>query len=249
MAEDPDIGLTVALAEYEHLREARKDNNDQSIARFNFFLVVASAATAVAGGLLTSGGAGPAKTSAVTGIGALVLLLGLTIFVRQVEFTNRARFYAVAIESVRTYLARRAPEVAPYLIMPTLDDRGAYQGRPPGGRWLRDAIGLSGTIGLVNSALLGLGGGVVVARHSGAVAWLAVSCGVLVLAIAATGHVWYIRHRSGTAFARIRANVDGRHPPVSSEPARGPAPGPRAGTDRATGPADVQDSPHVRWTP
>jgi hypothetical protein len=126
MADDPDTALTVALAEYEHLREARQANNDQSIARFNFFLVVASAATAVAGGLITGGGSGVANTSAVIGIGALVLLLGLTVFVRQVEFTNRAHLYGVAIDSVRTYLTRRAPDVAPYLIMPTLDDHIGY---------------------------------------------------------------------------------------------------------------------------
>ena len=248
MADDPDTALTVALAEYEHLREARRANNDQATARFNFFLVVASAAIAVAGGLITSGGAGPANTSAVTGIGALVLLLGLTIFIRQVEFTNRARLYAVAIDSVRTYLARRAPDVAPYLIMPTLDDRGAYQGRPPGGPWLRDAIGLSGTIGLVNSALLALGAGVAL-RHAGAVAWIAGSCGVLVLAASAIGQVWYVRRRSGTAFARIQAHVDGRHSTVEVDLPHGPVPGPRSDTDVAAGPADPPDPARVRWTP
>jgi hypothetical protein len=222
VADDPDIALTVALAEYEHLREARRANNDQSTARFNFFLVVASAATAVAGGLITGGGSGAANASAVAGIGALVLLLGLTVFVRQVEFTNRARLYAVAIDTVRTYLTRRAPEVAPYLIMPTLDNDGAYQGRPPGGRWLHDAIGMAGTVGLVNSALLAVGTELAV-RRSGTPTWLAVACGVAVLAAMTSTHIWYVNRRTGKAFARIWATVQERHPPGATATAR-PAP-------------------------
>lgn len=242
VSDDPDTALTVALAEYEHLRESRRANTDQATARFNFFLVVTSAATAVAGALITGGGAGPASVSAVAGIGALVLLLGLTIFVRQVEFTNRARLYAVAIDSIRTYLARRAPEVAPYIIMPTLDDDGVYQGRPPGGPWVRAAIGLSGTIGLVNSALLALGGGLAV-RHRGAPWWLAVTCAVLVLFGGASAHVWYVRRRSRTAHARIRANVEHRHLPDAVPVATDP-PAPREPGDRS-----ATESPRVRWTP
>ncbi|RKR86242.1 hypothetical protein BDK92_0466 [Micromonospora pisi] len=239
MAEDPDIALTVALAEYEHLREARRANNDQATARFNFFLVVASAATAVAGALIT-GGAGTATTSAVAGIGALVLLLGLTIFVRQVEFTNRARLYAVAIDSIRTYLVRRAPELGPYVVMPTLDDDGVYQGRPPGGPWLRDAVGLSGTIGLVNSALLALATGLGV-RHVGAAWWLAVTCGALVLGGGASTHVWYVRRRSRASHARIRATVERRHQPADDPPVTAPPSAPRGGA--------TSETPRVRWTP
>jgi hypothetical protein len=80
----------VVLAEYAHLRGARRANNDQSTARYNFFLVVASGATAVAGGLITGGGSGAANTSGVIGIGALVLLLGLTVFVRGWSSTSAA---------------------------------------------------------------------------------------------------------------------------------------------------------------
>ncbi|MEV4626747.1 hypothetical protein AB0J90_10730 [Micromonospora sp. NPDC049523] len=245
MAEDPDTALTVALAEYEHLREARRASNDQATARFNFFLVVTSAATAVAAALITSGGGGSTNTGAVVGIGSLVLLLGLTIFVRQVEFTNRARLYAVAIDSIRTYLARRAPEVAPYIVMPTLDDRGVYQGRPPGGPWLRDAVGLSGTIGLVNSALLALGCGLALRRAIVPV-WVAVTCAAVFLLVSAAAHVWYIRHRSRTAFTVIRTSVEGRHP-RSDGPVRGDVPAPRPGGDES--PEPVTDPPRVRWHP
>jgi hypothetical protein len=220
VSEQQDVALTVALAEYEHLRETRRSSNEQSTARFNFFLVVASGATAVAGGLITSAGPGAASTGAVAGIGGLVLLLGLTVFIRQVEFVSRSRLYGIAIDSVRTYLARRAPDVAPYLLLPTLDDPGAYQGQPPGGRWLRDTVGLAGTVGLVNSVLIGIGGGWV-AHGARAATWLAVSVAVLLLAASAAGHVWYVNRRTSRAARRVRATVHERHAATG-------APGPTA---------------------
>ncbi|GAB3158445.1 hypothetical protein GCM10027290_61700 [Micromonospora sonneratiae] len=210
MAEDPDVALTVALAEYEHLQNALRANTEQATARFNFFLVVASAATAVSGGLITGGGSGAANTSAVIGLGALVLLLGLTVFVRQVEFANRSRLYAVAIDTVRTYLVRRAPDVGPYLILRTLDDPGAFPGRPPGGRWTRDLTSLSGTVSLVNSALVGLGVGLAV-RHAGAVWWAAVGCGAAGVTVAMFTHLAYTSRRRASASARIWTSVDNRH--------------------------------------
>jgi len=212
VTDEPDVALTVALAEYEHLRDALRANTAQATARFNFFLVVASAATAVSGGLITGGGTGTANTSAVVGLGALVLLLGLTVFVRQVEFTNRANLYGAAVDSVRTYLVRRAPTVGPYLLLPTFDTPGVYQGRPPGGRWTRDAIGLAGTVSLVNSALVGLGAGVAI-RHAGAPKWLAVTGGIAVLLLGMLTHLWYVSHRRAAATARIWSSVDRRHQP------------------------------------
>ncbi|MGW0433439.1 hypothetical protein ACWDV4_13000 [Micromonospora sp. NPDC003197] len=214
MADEPDVALTVALAEYEHLREALRANTEQATARFNFFLVVASAATAVSGGLITSGGAGAANTSAVIGLGALVLLLGLTVFVRQVEFANRTRLYSVAIDTVRTYLVRRAPDVGPYLILRTLDDPGAFPGRPPGGRWTRDLTSLSGTVSLVNSALVGLGVGLAV-RQIGVAWWIVVAAGVAGMVGAMFIHLVYTSRRRATASARIWTSVDQR---VAAEP-------------------------------
>ncbi|MEV4757878.1 hypothetical protein AB0J86_22560 [Micromonospora sp. NPDC049559] len=231
MAEEPDVGLTVALAEYEHLREARRGNNDESSARFNFFLVLATAATAVAGGLITGGGSGAAAVAAVIGLGGLVLLLGLTVFVRLVEFRARNRLYAVAIDSVRTYLARRAPDVAPYMIMPTLDAPGVYQGRPPGGGWVYGTISLAGTVCLINSALIGVGTGVAV-RHAGAVTWVALTAGLLALAVAVSLQVGYLNLRSRAARRRIQADLDARPRPADPVPAPRSDPRPGEAVDR-----------------
>jgi hypothetical protein len=106
--------------------------------------------------------------------------------------------------------------------MPTLDDPGVYQGRPPGGRWLHGAISLAGTVGLVNSALIAVGAGMGL-RLAGTPMWVAVPSGVLVLAGAAIGHVGYVRRRTSVAAARIRAMVDQRHPSGGPVPAPRPA--------------------------
>ncbi|HEX5598474.1 MAG TPA: hypothetical protein VFX61_21020, partial [Micromonosporaceae bacterium] len=229
MADDPDVTLTVALAEYEHLREARRANTDSSAARFNFFLVVATGAAAVTGGLITSSGTGPANLVAAASIGGLVLLLGLTVFVRQVEFVNRAKLYGVAINSVRTYLSRRTPELAPYLLMPTLDTPGVYQARPPGSSWLRDSIGLAGTIGLINSTLLAAGTGFATGAL-GVPVWGVVLATVAVFTVSMIGHIAYVRHRTVTAYSRIQAAVEERYAAGDQEvgnEANSPAPPPQ----------------------
>jgi hypothetical protein len=69
VASEPDLALTAALAEYEHLREASKAVHDQSTARFTFFLAVASAATATAAGVLGTGRSTGLRPVVVAGLG------------------------------------------------------------------------------------------------------------------------------------------------------------------------------------
>ena len=199
MIDEPDPTLAVALAEYQHLREVRRAIHDQSTARFNFFLVVASAGTAVSAGIVGAGatadlGLNGARIGAVLAIGALVLLLGLSVFARQVEFNGRSRRYAVAETTVRTYLTRRCPDLAPYVLMPTLDDAGPFAAEPFRRHWFRDAVGLAGTAGLLNSALVAVGGGAGL-WAAAAPWWAAAAVGVSLLVATVTGHVWYVRRR------------------------------------------------------
>jgi hypothetical protein len=201
-ADELDTALTVALAEYEHLREARRAISEQSTARFNFFLVIASAGTAVSAGLVgTSGDLSRSRLGAIATIGGLVLLLGVAVFARQVEYNGRSRRYAVAETTVRTYLVRRSPDIAPYLLMPTLDDAGPFAAEPFRRHWLRDAVGLAGTVGLMNSALVAVGGGVAL----GAMApwWVAAAAGVALMAAAVTAHVGYVRRRLADSVAMV----------------------------------------------
>jgi hypothetical protein len=119
---DEDLALTVALAEYEAVREMRRGAHEGSAARFNYFLVVASGGTAVVAGLLGSGGLATARGAAAVAIGAMVLLVGGVVFVRLVHYRVTGLEYNTALDALRTYLVSRAPEVGPYVVMPTLAD-------------------------------------------------------------------------------------------------------------------------------
>ncbi|HEU4426002.1 MAG TPA: hypothetical protein VFR67_25985 [Pilimelia sp.] len=234
LTSEPDAELTVALAEYEHLREVRRAISDQSTARFNFFLVVASAGTAVSAGLVTAGvRVSGSRVGTVVAIGTLVLLLGVAVFVRQVEYNGRSRRYAVAMTALRTYFVRRHPELSPYVLLPTLDDPGPFASEPFRRHWIRDAVGLAGTVGLMNSALMGVAAGMALGRTAHwAVA--AAAGGVLVVASLAA-HVAYVRRKLAASAGQIGDVLSRRTLAGPTAPAPGPtapAPGP-AGAEPA----------------
>lgn len=198
-----DDELTIALAEYAQLAELRRSLNDQSSARFNFYLVVATAVAAVSAGLLSGGdpsrGTSDAKLGAVGALGVLTLIMGMSIFVRLVEFSKRGQRYSVAQDALRTYLSLRAPGVAPYILMPTLGDNAIVR---VGWGMRRDAISLPGTVALLNSMLLALAGGLITGRAT--IGWppAIVACTLLVAAYG--GHLVYLRR----ALSANRASVD-----------------------------------------
>ncbi|WP_027341172.1 hypothetical protein [Hamadaea tsunoensis] len=163
-ADAPADALTIALTEYGFIAQLQSSMRDQAAARFNFFLAVATAAAAVVAGLLSSGNISGAGLGAVAALGVLVLVMGISIFVRQVEFTQRGMRYAAAHDAVRTYLVGRAGPAGAYILLPTLHDRGVIGEGYRRLRWRRDIVGLAGTVALINSALAGGGAGLLLGR-------------------------------------------------------------------------------------
>ncbi|MGY0006608.1 hypothetical protein [Micromonospora sp. I033] len=215
-----DTELTVALAEYEHLRELSRAVHDQSAARFTFFLAVASGATAVSAGLISAGPPGGRVAPAVlAGLGLLVLLLGVSVFARQVELNDRGRRYAVAATVLRTYLARRAPDLAPYLVMPTLDDAGPFAPEPFRRHWFRDLVSQAGMIALMNSALVGLAAALAVLAV--APPWLAATVAALLVPAAIALHLRAIRHRIAASAATVGTVLTDRS--LTPPPGTGPS--------------------------
>ncbi|MEV1143369.1 hypothetical protein [Micromonospora sp. NPDC049799] len=213
MTDEPDVPLTIALAEYEHLREAGRAVQDRSNARFTFFLAVSSASAAAAAGLVTAGGALP-RAALLSALGTLVLLLGLAVFARQVELNDRGRRYAVAATTLRTYLTRRSPDLAPYVLLPTLDDPGPFAPEPFRRHWFSDLVGQAGTVGVINSVLVAVGAGF--AGSSVAPSAVAAPGAVLVFGLVAAAHVAVVRRRvarsarhTGVVLAQ-RAELAGR---------------------------------------
>ncbi len=201
---DDDFALTIALAEYEAVREMRRGAHEGSAARFNYFLVVASGGTAVVAGLLGSGDTDTARTAAALAIGAMVLLVGGVVFVRLVHYRVTGLEYNTALDALRTYLVSRAPEVGPYVVMPTLADdvRLRMSSR------VRSWTGLASTVGLVNSVLLALAAGALSgwARSHWGVALVA---GLIVLVNAVLGHRAYERAIIDRAITRLRDRLPG----------------------------------------
>ncbi|MEV0455227.1 hypothetical protein [Catellatospora methionotrophica] len=198
-----DIELTVALAEYTTILEMRRAVSDQAHNRYNFFLVIATAVAAVSAGLLGSGIDDNVKTGAVAALGTLVLLMGPAVFARQLRYTGASQRYGLAEQTLRTYLLSRAPAVAPYVLLPTLDDDGLFP--PPASsshQRLRDAVGLAATIGLVNSALFAMGGGLLAAAGK-LPGWAVTIIALALFAVAAAGHLWWV---SRTVRANFTAN-------------------------------------------
>ncbi|NJP34691.1 hypothetical protein [Micromonospora thermarum] len=216
--DEPDVPLTVALAEYEHLRELSRAVQDQSAARFTFFLAVASTATAVSAGLVTTGTpAGRFGPVVLAGLGVLVLLLGISVFARQVELNDRGRRYAVAATVLRTYLARRAGDVAPYLMLPTLDDSGPFVPEPFRRHWFRDLVSQAGMIGLVNSVLAAFAAALVAAWTGPA--WWGAMAAVVVLPASTALHLRVVRRRVARSAARVGAVLTSR-PALAVQPPR-----------------------------
>ncbi|MFC4150429.1 hypothetical protein ACFO0M_29600 [Micromonospora mangrovi] len=213
MTEDQDVPLTIALAEYEHLRELSRAVHDQSAARFTFFLAVATAATAVSAGLITTGGTpgGPVRPAVLAGLGVLVLLLGIAVFARQVELNDRGRRYAVAATVLRTWLTRRAPELAAYVMMPTLDDPGPFAPEPFRRHWFRDLVSQAGMIAVVNSVLVALAAALAVLAVGPV--WLAATVAALVVPGSLALHVRAIRRRVAGSAAQVGLVLDRRSLP------------------------------------
>jgi hypothetical protein len=151
---DSDDDLTIALAEYEHLNELRNQLEQKSSNRFNFFLALTTGTVAVSAALLSQSSGATTAVWAVGALALMVLIVGFAMFLRQVRFTGRNVRLTAGQIAIRTYLARRAPAVRPYMYLPVEGDRGVF----PGGRisWINQSLGLPGTTALLNSAMLTL---------------------------------------------------------------------------------------------
>ena len=145
------------------------------------------------GNLIQSWG-GPAVQWAVSTLGVMVVIVGLAMFLRQVRFTGRNVRLTAAQIAMRTYLARRAPAVRPFMYLPVEDDRGVF----PGGKmsWINQSLGLPGTTALINSALVAL----IVGLALGGTPWSIIPA-ALVFLVFLTAQVAYVG-RARAAWAR-----------------------------------------------
>lgn len=237
MMDEPDTALLVALAEYEFLRESSRTALEHGTSRFHFYMIVSSGAAAVATAVITAGhDLDDTATTILATLGVVVLILGASIFAKQTEYHTRLRRYSVAQNLVRTFLARRAPEVAPYLLLRTLDADGSpHMPHVPRTRlWIYDAASMTGVVGMINSLLTG-GAVAALTWHSGGARWFVIASATTALALAVSGHVAYARVVVAAADRRIAEVIAERFPATAPQPSRGAD----TGMDRVT---EVQQS-------
>jgi hypothetical protein len=203
-----DEALTIALAEYSALSDLQRSMREQSAARFNFFLAVATAVAAVTAGLLSGAGPSGMSLGAISTLGVLLLVMGVSIFLRQIEFAQRGQRYAAAHDALRTYLVGRAPELRPYLFLPTLTDRGVIGSRYRTHGWRRDMVSLAGTVALFNSALLALATGLLVGGNVSG--WPPAAGAVAVFAVATVIQIRYIQRAGRRTHNEIAELVEQR---------------------------------------
>jgi hypothetical protein len=146
-----DGELAIALAEYTHIGELRNQLEQKSSTRFSFFLALSTAVTAVVAGLAAQGQPDTATTKAAAAVlGAMLLIFGVSIFLRQVAFSAYSRRLSAAEDAMRSYLAGRAPQLKPFLLLPVGADRGAFPARNTA------MYGFAGAIAVLNSTIVGL---------------------------------------------------------------------------------------------
>jgi hypothetical protein len=148
-----DEALTIALAEYEHVRQLRIAHTDNASNQVGQLFIGASVAVAAIAGLVGLAGdnIGDAVPVALLGIGCTVFGLGVLVYLRM-QRTRRWRFiYDTSLAALRTYMVRRVPEIRPYVL------EGILGTDPAKFRPHRRGVLL--VIVLANSIVVGLVGG------------------------------------------------------------------------------------------
>jgi hypothetical protein len=143
-----DVSLDIALAEYEHLREARQVSFDGSGKHFNFYLIIVAASPAA---LTLSAAASPRADMWISGplLGALIGL-GIVTFSRLLEFDYWSTYYTRGLNHIRAYFLTRAKDLNEYVLLPVTDDRPTFL----------DRHGLAAATAFINSVLVGLAVGI-----------------------------------------------------------------------------------------
>jgi hypothetical protein len=112
-----DVGLTIAIAEIDGIREFLIMNNSHVANRFNYHLVLISAAFAGSAALFGAGRM-PESVALVGAVATTVLTLGLLTFARIARADVTREEFITMINLYRGYLMTRAPELATYNILP-----------------------------------------------------------------------------------------------------------------------------------
>nr|WP_296072747.1 hypothetical protein [uncultured Actinoplanes sp.] len=145
--ESATLTYKIAMAEYDNARFFLAASSEQAMSRFNFFILLTSAAIAGSSAVTTSANlATQFKVLFAAVAGVLILAVGSLAFQRLAHFDVVRAEYLATINLIRGYLADQAPAVAPFFVIPVqrLDNPWNWKLRPA-------LQNLSTTVSIINS--------------------------------------------------------------------------------------------------
>ncbi|WP_394617406.1 hypothetical protein JNUCC0626_48785 [Lentzea sp. JNUCC 0626] len=204
---EPDVPVQVALAEYQHLRELRRQIIDRSNSRFNFFLIVVSAAATSVTAMLATNTSGSSRLLPALLLSCGVFLLGVMMFTRLVKFRAVQDEYTTALNTIRSFLVQLCPEVGKYFFLPTVEEQVAAGKRTKQDPRAFGSYGLAESVALVNGIVGGFTAGLALVNVRSAPAWLLVIVGAAMSVISILVQLRHVRSTRVRSKVRLDARL------------------------------------------
>ncbi|GLW90610.1 hypothetical protein Aglo03_14260 [Actinokineospora globicatena] len=194
------------MAEYQHLRELRRQIIDRSNSRFNFFLIVVSATvTSITAMLATN--TGPNRLLSALPLAGGLFLLGVMMFTRLVEFRSVQDEYTTALNTIRSFLVQLYPPIGQYFLLPTVEEQISKSKQARTGRRRFTSHGLADSVALINGIVGGFTVGLAIANLHGALAWIPLTAGVAVFAISVLAQLQHARSAQKRSKTRLEVRL------------------------------------------
>jgi hypothetical protein len=192
--------VSFATTEHFNLQSARAATISETIGRASIFLGTVSA------GLVALAFAGQTSRTALYTFGLVLfpvlVVLGLTTFDRTLQTSIDDTVYIQRINRLRRFYVEKAPELADYVMLPAPTDakvdvlgREGFRAK----RW-QTLLSVPGTIGVINSVLVGVTGGLAAAALSDDDLWVATVVGVVLFGLAVPLHQRHQRRARMASF-------------------------------------------------
>jgi hypothetical protein len=209
LRDDPQAAVAFLTTEHFNLASARAATISETNGRASIFLGSVSA------GLVALAFAGQTSRMTLYTFGLVLFpvltFLGLTTFERLMQTSIDDTIYLQRMNRLRRFYVRAAPGLADYLSLPATSDKVEdilrLEGFRPGPWQL--PLSAPGTVGIINSALVGVTVGLAAGALSDSNLWAATVAGLIAFGAAVPAHQWYQATRRVRAMSGSVAEATG----------------------------------------
>lgn len=191
LRDDPQAAVAFVTTEHFNLTSARAATISETNGRASIFLGSVSA------GLVALAFAGQTSRTTLYTFGLILFpvlfFLGLTTFERVLQTSIDDTVYLQRINRLRRFYLEAAPSLTRYLTHPAASEEAEEILRLEGfrpGRW-QLLLSVAGTIGIINSALLGVTVGLTAGSLTDSNLWAAAIAGLIAFTVAVPAHQRY----------------------------------------------------------